>query len=158
MGLILDLLILLLFSFVSSTQVLTFEDCLLKPPGLTSSAEDSYLSVELDEDETLFAPPGTRREISLRIVVSEDSFDGPANVYISYREEFGGTGDNHRQHHHAELVRRIDPRVVKIVTPNVTIDVTLSVDIPSYVSQASQSKITVTARMQPVNTSQLTVG
>ena len=48
--------------------------------------------------------------------------------------------------------------VVKNVTPNVTIDVTLSVDIPSYVSQASQSKITVTARMQPVNTSQLTVG
>ena len=158
MGLIFDLLIMLILSFVSSTQVLTFEDCLLKPPGLSPSSEVSHLSVELDEDEKLFAPPGSRRDLNLRILVSEDGFDGLANLYVSYREEFGGTGDNHRLHHHAELVRRIDPKFVKNVTPNVTIDVTLSVDVPGYVARASQSKITVMARLQPVNTTRLTIG
>jgi hypothetical protein len=53
----------------------------------------------------------------LKVSVSESSDSAADNchVYIDYREEFGGSGANHRLHHHAELVRRVEPRLVTIL-------------------------------------------
>ena len=126
-------------------------------PDSSSGDDDSVLKVDLDENSKLYASPGTRHEIYLKISIS-DSVDSAVHVHTSYREEFGGTGDNHRFHHHAEIVRKIDPRLVRNVAPNSTIDVTLTLDIPTYVTHASQTKITIMTRLQYVNASRQSSG
>ncbi len=57
MSFVVNIFVWLFLSLVSSTQVLKFEDCHFKP-DLSSTQEDPVLSIELDENEELFAPPG----------------------------------------------------------------------------------------------------
>ena len=119
-------IILLSLVHVSSNLSTTLGDCHFRQDLLYE--EETYLSVTLSDGAQLFAAPGSKHNIGLLIHVSE--FLEGVNIYLSYREEFGGSGSNHRQHHHAELVRRLDPRLIRNVTPNATFEATLSLDIP----------------------------
>jgi hypothetical protein len=123
---------LLILSLVESTtniaNIVKLEDC---PHSFTSFDDDeAFLTVTLNDGAKLYAPAGSKHHIGLKVFVSE--FLEGVNVYVSYREEFGGTGDNHRHHHHAELVRRLEPRLVRDATPNATFDVALTLDIPGF--------------------------
>jgi len=122
------LVVLIFRSFVDVSNNLstTLGDCHFRQDLLNE--DETYLSLTLSEGAQLFAAPGTKHNIGLLIHISE-YLEG-VNIYLSYREEFGGSGSNHRQHHHAELVRRLDPRLIRNVTPNVTLEATLSLDIP----------------------------
>ena len=120
---------LLVLSLVeSTTKIVKLEDC---HHSLNSFDDDeAFLTVTLNDGAKLYAAAGSKHEIGLKVFVSE--FLEGVNVYVSYREEFGGTGANHRHHHHAELVRRLEPRLVRDATSNATFDVTLTLDIPGF--------------------------
>jgi len=73
------------------------------------------------------------------------------NVYFSYREEFGGSALENRKLHEAQLVKEVEPKIVRSAVSEEIYQAYLNIDIPIYVSLTFQTKMTLTVQCYCVN-------